>query len=75
MQIPVQKWIVGTALVMSLPALIPIYRKTLKPLAKQGKNAIQDSVKQVKILTVKAKHELEDIWLEAQYDQIMKTKH
>jgi hypothetical protein len=33
---------------------------------------IQDIYTQVKTLTIKAKHELEDIWLEAQYDQLMK---
>jgi hypothetical protein len=68
----IQNWIIGTALIVSLPSLLPIYRKTIKPLVSQSGEVIQDMYTQVKTLTIKAKHELEDIWLEAQYDQIRK---
>lgn len=67
-----QRYLVGAALVAALPTLIPIYQKTMKPLANEGKKLIDTWLKEAKVLALKAKYEIEDIWLEAYYDQIQK---
>lgn len=68
----IQKYLVGAALVAALPTLIPIYQKTMMPALVQGRRLVNSCVKESKILALKAKYELEDIWLEAQYDQMQK---
>ncbi|SFJ06066.1 hypothetical protein [Thermoflavimicrobium dichotomicum] len=73
MKVQAEKWLVTAAIAVSLPVLVPVLRKTLKPLARQGSNLVKQTCKQIQIVTVKAKQELEDIWLEAKYERMQKN--
>ncbi|MGA9174019.1 MAG: DUF5132 domain-containing protein [Thermoactinomyces sp.] len=73
MKIQVEKCLVGAALAVALPVLLPIMKKTAKPLINQGTDWAKNLVKQAQIITAKAKHELEDIWFEAQYERMQKN--
>ncbi|MFC7441601.1 hypothetical protein [Laceyella putida] len=69
-----EKWIVAAALAVALPTLLPIFKKTAGPLINQGSQWIKHTGKQAKILSVKLRHELEDIWLEAQVERMQKNR-
>lgn len=67
-----EKIIVGAALAVAAATLLPIFRKTLKPLAEtglQGAAAIPDKIKYA--LQV-ARDEVEDIIAEAQFERMKK---
>lgn len=68
-----EKWLIGAALAVALPTLLPIVRKTARPIIEQGAGWAKKWLKQAQVMTVKAKHELEDIWFEAQYERMQKN--
>lgn len=68
-----EKWLIGAALAVALPALLPIVKKTARPFIEQGTDWAKKRLKQAQVMTVKAKHELEDIWFEAQYEHMQKN--
>ncbi|PAQ14050.1 hypothetical protein CD798_12250 [Bacillaceae bacterium SAOS 7] len=61
----VQRVIVGSALIIASTAIIPVARKTLRPM-------MYDFSKQMKYLVVSAKEELEDIVAEVKFDRMQK---
>ncbi|WP_338752284.1 hypothetical protein [Bacillus sp. FJAT-52991] len=61
----VQRVIVGSALIIASTAIIPVARKTLRPM-------LYDFSKQMKYLVVSAKEELEDIVAEVKFDRMQK---
>lgn len=73
MNIQAEKWLIGAALAVALPVLLPIIKKTAGPLVEQGSDLAKDLVKQARIMTVKARHEIEDIWMESQYERMQKN--
>jgi hypothetical protein len=68
-----EKWLIGAALAVALPTLLPIFKKTAKPLLNQGAEWTKNLIKQAQIITIKAKHEIEDFWYEAQFERMQKN--
>jgi hypothetical protein len=68
----VEKWIVGAALAVALPALIPVIRETAGPLMARGNRLARRTARQAATLAVKVRHELEDIWYEAEAERMEK---
>jgi hypothetical protein len=73
MKANLEKWLVGMALGVAIPALLPVIRKTAKPLIKKGKSLTKQMIKQSVILATKAKHEVEDFLEEANYERMKRN--
>lgn len=73
MKTHLEKWVIATALAVAIPTLLPIIRKTAKPFAIQSAKWTKDRWRKAQAMAIKWKHELEDIWFEAQYQRMQKN--
>lgn len=67
---PVERIIVGTALVISSSVLLPIAKKTLSTVLRTGADTLSDTMSGVRTGLVLVREELEDIVAEAQFERL-----
>ncbi|TCZ75483.1 DUF5132 domain-containing protein [Paenibacillus albiflavus] len=61
--IRIEKWVIGAALAVAIPVLIPVIKESIYPLAVAGVKKAKSSVQLIK-------EEIEDIIVEAQFERM-----